>query len=305
LSVVARILARGRAFDQLQSGGEKGIKSAIYKRVYERHPAPHTNFAETELPEGCPLQSKTALVLLSALLVSACSGQQDRPALPEGFVRLSELDPSIQHDIRYFGNNNFMGRPVTGYQAAECILSIDAAEALVEVQRTIQQLGLSLKVYDCYRPQQAVNDFMQWAADSADQRMRESYYPTVPKAELFAQGYIAERSGHSRGSTVDLTLVPAGSAVPVADPHARQYDCRAEEIGRFPDNSLDMGTGYDCFDVRSHTDNLVVGADALRNRFLLRDLMEAAGFTNYDQEWWHYTLNNEPFPDQYFDFPVN
>ncbi len=246
-------------------------------------------------------------LLLAITLLAACSEPDlvSRQALPEGFSRLSELDASIQQDMRYVGNNNFIGRPVAGYQAGECILSTAAAEALVEVQLTVQQLGLSLKVYDCYRPQQAVNDFMQWAADASDQRMRSSYYPTVPKSELFSRGYIAERSGHSRGSTVDLTLVPADSVIPTDIPLGREYDCRANELMRYPDNSLDMGTGYDCFDELSHTDNLLVGADVLRNRFLLRDLMEAAGFTNYDQEWWHYTLDNEPFPDQYFDFPVN
>ena len=252
------------------------------------------------------LKAGFALLCLSGLL--ACSGDSNtdtRSVLPEGFSRLSELDASIQQDMRYVGNNNFLGRPVAGYEAPECILSTAAAEALVEVQRAVQQLGLSLKVYDCFRPQQAVNDFMQWGADLADQRMRESYYPEVPKSELFTLGYIAERSGHSRGSTVDLTLVPAGSVIPAPDALAAVYDCRANITERYPDNSLDMGTGYDCFDPRSHTDNIVVGAEALRNRFLLRELMEAAGFTNYDQEWWHYTLNNEPFADQYFDFPVN
>lgn len=257
---------------------------------------------------------KTLAVLPLLVLLMQCSGDTGTspertmgaagPALPEGFARLSELDDSIQLDIRYIGNNNFLGRPVAGYQAAECILSTPAALALVEVQAMVTQLGLSLKIYDCYRPQQAVNDFMQWAADADDQRMRVSYYPEVAKEQLFELGYIAERSGHSRGSTVDLTLVPLGTAVPEADPLAQQYDCRAAVARRFPDNSLDMGTGYDCFDPRSHTDNIVVGAEVLQRRHLLRDIMEAAGFTNYDQEWWHYTLNDEPFADQYFDFPV-
>ena len=253
-----------------------------------------------------PLKTTRLSLLLAVTLLGACSESGvSVQALPEGFSRLSDLAPAIQQDMRYVGNNNFLGRPVAGYQAGECILSTAAAEALAEVQLAVQQLGLSLKVYDCYRPQQAVNDFMQWAADANDQKMRNSYYPTVPKSELFSRGYIAERSGHSRGSTVDLTLVPAGSLIPADNPLGREYDCRANELMRYPDNSLDMGTGYDCFDELSHTDNLLVGADVLRNRFLLRDLMEAAGFTNYDQEWWHYTLDNEPFPDQYFDFPVN
>ena len=258
--------------------------------------------------------SGRTLAIFPLIILMQCSGDSNTepdasaggsgPALPEGFERLSELDASIQQDMRYYGSNNFLGRPVAGYDAPECILTTPAAMALVEVQAMVTELGLSLKIYDCYRPQQAVNDFMQWGANMDDQRMRLSYYPEVPKNRLFELGYIAERSGHSRGSTVDLTLVPLGSQVPQADPLAQQYDCRGSAVERFPDNSLDMGTGYDCFDPRSHTDNIVVGAEVLQRRHLLREIMEAAGFTNYDQEWWHYTLNDEPFPDQYFDFPV-
>lgn len=252
--------------------------------------------------------------MVPLLILMQCSGESTsdpgtasvgvNSALPDGFSRLSDIDGSIQQDIRYFGSNNFLGRPVAGYEAAECILSTPAALALVEVQAMVSELGLSLKIYDCYRPQTAVNDFMQWGADPDDQTMRLSYYPEVPKDQLFELGYIAERSGHSRGSTVDLTLVPGGTSIPAPDAFAQQYDCRAPANERYPDNSIDMGTGYDCFDPRSHTDNIVVGPDVLQNRHLLREIMEAAGFTNYDQEWWHYTLNDEPFPDQYFEFPV-
>jgi zinc D-Ala-D-Ala dipeptidase len=260
------------------------------------------------------LNLRAALALIPFTILLQCSGEsvsvapaadsQAASALPEGFSRLSDLDASIQQDMRYFGSNNFLGRPVAAYEAPECILTTPAALALVEVQAMVNQLGLSLKIYDCYRPQTAVNDFMLWGADLADELMLLSYYPEVPKEQLFELGYIAERSGHSRGSTVDLTLVPLGTAVPEADPLAQQYDCRAPADERFPDNSIDMGTGYDCFDPRSHTDNIVVGPDVLLNRHLLREIMEAAGFRNYDQEWWHYTLNDEPFPDEYFDFPV-
>lgn len=265
-------------------------------------------------PEGNELKLRTCLVVFSLVALTQCSGDsiidQNTPiplavaGLHDGFSRISELDGSIQQDMRYFGSNNFLGRPVAAYEAPECILTTPAAFALVEVQAMVNQLGLSLKLYDCYRPQTAVNDFMRWGADLGDELMLLSYYPEVPKARLFELGYIAERSGHSRGSTVDLTLVPLGSSIPDADPLAQQYDCRADASERFPDNSIDMGTGYDCFDPRSHTDNIVVGPDVLQNRHLLREIMEAAGFRNYDQEWWHYTLIDEPFPDEYFDFPV-
>jgi len=238
------------------------------------------------------------------LLVTACGAPVSSNRLPAGFTYLAEVDGSIQQDIRYFGPNNFLGRPVRGYFVPACILSRPAATALRQAQRLAMARGYSLKVYDCYRPQRAVDDFVAWAADPADTRMRHRFYPDVPKSELFVRGYIAEQSGHSRGSTVDLTLVPADSRQGQGDPFTSRYDCRQAPPLRYPDNSLDMGTGYDCFDELSHTDNPAVGAQALQNRHLLRELMAAAGFSNYEQEWWHYTLDGEPYPDRYFDFPI-
>lgn len=241
----------------------------------------------------------TALVLSGFLI--ACSDGEQYP--PQGFSSIAELDPSIELDIRYIGANNFLGRPVTGYEGAACILSTPAALALLDVQRAANELGLSLKIYDCFRPQRAVDNFVRWAADPDDELMKASMYPDVPKDELFSRGYIAERSGHSRGSTIDLTLVPLGSRQPQVDPFA-PWDCRGDESERFPDNSIEMGTSYDCFDALSHTENIGISELAMTNRLLLRDLMEAAGFQNYVNEWWHYTLRNEPFPDTFFDFPV-
>lgn len=239
----------------------------------------------------------------AALILSHCSVSTVEQELPDGFSTLTQIDDSIELDMRYLGNNNFVGRPIAGYQASACILTTPAATALAQVQAQANLEGYSLKVYDCFRPQRAVDHFVAWAADPADEKMKAAFYPDVPKDELFSRGYIAERSGHSRGSTVDLTLVRLGSLQPQADP-MDDYDCRGSEAQRFPDNSIDMGTSYDCFDERSHTDNPDVGEDVLANRHLLRDLMEAAGFVNYDQEWWHYTLRDEPYTDQYFDFPV-
>jgi zinc D-Ala-D-Ala dipeptidase len=239
--------------------------------------------------------------------LGACAGSvvdtTVRDDMPEGFSSVAELDSSIELDIRYFGVNNFLGRPVTGYEAPACILSTPAASALSEVQRNALASGLSLKIYDCYRPQRAVNDFVSWAADPTDDVMKASMYPDVPRDELFARGYIAERSGHSRASTLDLTLVPLGTRQPALDPFA-SWNCRGEELARFPDNSIDMGTSYDCFDELSHTENPRISPEATGNRLLLRTLMEAAGFQNYSNEWWHYTLRDEPFTDQFFDFPV-
>lgn len=238
-----------------------------------------------------------------ALMLSYCTLPTVEQELPTGFSTLTQVDDSIELDMRYVGENNFVGRPITGYHTSACVLTTPAATALAQVQAQANLQGYSLKVYDCFRPQRAVDHFVSWAADPADEKMKAAFYPDVPKDELFSRGYIAERSGHSRGSTVDLTLVRLGSLQPQADPMG-DYDCRGSEAQRFPDNSIDMGTSYDCFDERSHTDNPDVGEDVLANRYLLRDLMEAAGFVNYDQEWWHYTLRDEPYTDQYFDFPV-
>ncbi|MCB1670990.1 MAG: M15 family metallopeptidase [Gammaproteobacteria bacterium] len=250
---------------------------------------------------------KPAYSLFPALLLilAGCHSRPEPESLLAGFVSIADVDPTIQLDIRYYSDNNFMGRPVKGYLAPACLLSEPAAQALITAQQQALGLGYSLKVYDCYRPQQAVNDFLNWAADPDDTFQQQRFYPQVPKAELFARGYIAERSGHSRGSTLDMTLVPVGSRQPSARPDPDRFDCRLDRSRRFPDNSVEMGTGYDCFDELSHTDNPDISGAARSNRDLLRELMKAAGFSNYAQEWWHFTLDGEPYPDSYFNFPVD
>lgn len=225
--------------------------------------------------------------------------------LPEEFVPLSEVDASILQDMRYAGDHNFIGRPVKGYEAPRCILTRPAAMALAEVQKALKPFSLSLKVYDCYRPQRAVDDFMTWSKDPADARMQAEFYPRVNKKDVFKLGYVAEHSGHSRGSTMDLTLVPL-PVPPQPDfrPGQRLIDCTAPVAKRFRDNSLDMGTGYDCFDVMATTLSPKVQPQARVNRMLLKTLMEDHGFVNYAPEWWHFTLKTEPYPETYFDFPV-
>lgn len=202
-------------------------------------------------------------------------------------VDVTELEPTIRTDIRYAGSDNFVGAPVDGYEAARCLLARPAAEALARVQRSLADDGLGLLVYDCYRPQRAVDHFVRWARDTADLRTKSAHYPNVDKSRLFAEGYIAERSGHSRASTADLTLVRLASDGASA---------RATPI--------DMGTPYDFFDPRSHTESPEVSEAQLANRLRLRDAMEAGGFRNYEAEWWHYTLRDEPWPDTYFDVVV-
>jgi zinc D-Ala-D-Ala dipeptidase len=165
-------------------------------------------------------------------------------------------------------------------------------------------MGLTLKAYDCYRPQSAVDDFVHWAADLHDEKMKAEFYPTVPKERLFEEGYIAAHSGHSRGSTLDLTIVPSNSAIPRLAGNATLVDCTARQAARFPDNSLDFGTGYDCFSEAAHPSFQAVPSQARANRLLLQSLMTDAGFVPLDTEWWHFTLKNEPYPDTYFDFPV-
>jgi D-alanyl-D-alanine dipeptidase len=179
----------------------------------------------------------------------------------------------------------------------------EAAGALAQVQEDLRPFGLGLMTFDCYRPQRAVDDFVAWAADPDDTRMKAEFYPAVEKAELFREGYIAERSGHSRGSTVDLTIVPLGVA-PREQDAEEAVDCRLPADGRSDPYSVDMGTAYDCFDPLSHTANPAISAGARRNRLLLKTLMERHGFTNYALEWWHFTLSNEPYPGRYFDVPV-
>lgn len=245
-----------------------------------------------------------AVALLASVTAGAPPAAAARP-VPPGFVVVSRADPSILSDIRYASSHNFIGRPIAGYLAPVCILSRPAAQALSRAQAAVRRLGYTLKVYDCYRPQRAVDDFVAWAEDLDDQRMKREFYPAVDKSVLFEEGYIAARSGHSRGSTLDLTLVKLPPRPqPAYRPGQPLVPCTAPRAARFPDNTIDMGTGYDCFDPLAHTlDPRVTGAP-LANRLLLKDAMTAAGFTNYALEWWHYTLAGEPYPDTYFDFPV-
>lgn len=245
----------------------------------------------------------TALALCSCASAPRGETRRDRP---EGaFVSISEVDPSILVEARYFGPHNFVGRPIRGYRAPKCLLTREAAEALAKVQAEVKRKGYALKVYDCYRPQRAVDDFVEWAKDLGDQKMRAEFYPQVDKRNLFSDGYIASRSGHSRGSTLDLTLVklPAKRQPPFREGQ-KLVACFETAGKRFPDNMVDMGTGYDCFDPLAHTASPAIGAAARENRALLKDAMERHGFSNYEKEWWHYTLKNEPFPDTYFDFEV-
>ncbi|MFI9101047.1 M15 family metallopeptidase [Streptomyces fildesensis] len=203
------------------------------------------------------------------------------PKAPKAFVALRDVDPTILQEIRYATAHNFVGVPIDGYRQPICLLTRPAAEALHAAQSKLLRRGYSLKVYDCYRPQRAVDHFVAWAKDLDDQRMKSEFYPNVDKSRLFEDGYIAAKSGHSRGSTMDVTIV------------------------RLSGGSVDMGTPFDYFDTLSHTLDPRIQGVQRQNRLLLKSTLEGLGFVNLAEEWWHYTYTPERFPDTYFDFPVS
>jgi D-alanyl-D-alanine dipeptidase len=229
---------------------------------------------------------------------------EEQSALPAGFVYLSDVIPGVKEELRYPTPNNFMGRPVAGYLGHRAILTAQAAQALKAVQNDIAKDGYELVIYDAYRPRQATQDFAQWGQDPIDNpTLRERYYPRVPKDQIAHQGYIAERSTHTRGSTVDLTLIVKGQDLqPIT--YSRRTFHDGFSIIYMDDGTVDMGSSFDLFDEVSHNDCTLVPAAAQEMRNYLRKKMMTHGFNDYPQEWWHYTLKNEPFPHTYFDFPV-
>ncbi|MFV0137200.1 M15 family metallopeptidase [Streptomyces sp. HMX87] len=247
-----------------------------------------------------------ALIAVATAPAPATARAKTEPDAPKDFVALGSVAPTIIQEMRYVTRHNFVGERIDGYRQPLCILTRPAAEALRKAQLRLLRQGYSLKVYDCYRPQRAVDHFVRWAEDLDDQRMKAEFYPNVDKTRLFADGYIAEKSGHSRGSTVDLTVVrlPAKPTRPYT-PGRPLVPCTAPQDERFPDSSLDMGTGFDCFDTLSHTLDPRIQGEQRANRLLLKNTLEAVGFVNLPEEWWHFTYRPEPYPDTYFDFPVS
>lgn len=221
---------------------------------------------------------------LLALVLAGCAHAQapvDQSLDRSGFVDAASVAPGLVVDMRYYGSDNFIGRRIAGYEAPVCLLTREAAAALGRVQTKLAAFGLGLKMFDCYRPQRAVADFVEWAKDLDDQKRKAAQYPNVDKSRLFELGYIAEKSGHSRGSTVDLTLVDLATRV-----------------------EIDMGSGYDLFDTKSWPSDQTVGGQARANRLALQAAMTAEGFRPLKEEWWHFTLNSEPYPETYFNFVV-
>lgn len=198
------------------------------------------------------------------------------------FVLLAEAVPDAILEIRYYSTYNFMGVRVDGYEEPVALLTKESAAALREVSDELAAKGYRLKIYDAYRPQMAVDHFMRWALDLDDTKMKEYFYPELEKDVLFPLGYIAEYSGHSRGSTVDLTL----------------FDMATEK-------EVDMGGTFDYFGELSHPDYTGITEEQYQNRMILREAMLAHGFKPLAEEWWHFTLEDEPYPDIYFTFPVS
>lgn len=261
-------------------------------------------YTENKSFEGTIMLKHILLTVLLSTIPFCGLADNTVKTRPRDFVDAKQIIPQLQTDIRYDSEHNFIGRKIQGYEAPLCLLTQKSAEALKTVQTQLLAMGLSLKVYDCYRPQTAVDDFVQWATEVNNTRMRTEFYPAVDKKDLFKEGYIAEQSEHSRGSTVDLTIVPLNSEIPPYNPWVKQVACTAPQAQRSADNSLDFGTGYDCFSPVSHPDYSDLSAQQKANRLLLQTLMKNAGFAPLDTEWWHFTLVDQPYPHTIFDFPV-
>ncbi|QPF82226.1 M15 family metallopeptidase [Bradyrhizobium genosp. L] len=212
-------------------------------------------------------------------------------ALPDGFVLLRDIDPTIIQDIRYASSNNFMGRPIAGYGAAECVVKREVGLRLKAVQRELARQKLSLKMFDCYRPARAVADMVAWSQNGKETAAEHRYNPAFAKADLFRLGYIATHSGHSTGAAVDLTLVDqTADNAGTFDPAKDYADCTAPAAARAPEGSVDMGTGYDCSDVKAHTAAPSTTPAQRRWRSRLVAAMAGQGFVNYAKEWWHFSL---------------
>jgi zinc D-Ala-D-Ala dipeptidase len=224
---------------------------------------------------------RAAVIATVLTLAPAAFAQPKSEQRPDSFVDAATVAPALIVEARYATSHNFVGVPIDGYDRPMCYLTKPAAAALAQVVADLEPHGLTIKVFDCYRPERAVAHFVRWARNLQDVRMKPEFYPNVDKRTLFRDGYIAARSGHSRGSTADLTL-------------ARRSD----------GHELTMGTPFDFFSPRSWPADKSISAEAQANRALLAQAMRKRGFRPYDKEWWHFTLRHEPYPQSYFDVPV-
>ena len=253
-------------------------------------------------------RSSFAMAVAAAALVASLAGCAFLPGSgtaaatgerPEGFVALKSVAPGIQQDLRYHASNNLLGRPLAGYEAPVCLLTEPTAQALQAVQTGVQRHGLALKVFDCYRPQAAVDDLLRWSRDTRSQaddpKTKSAYYPDIPKSELKQRGFITAQSSHSRGSAVDLTLVVTDAV-------------RAAQVLQGPlaqGEDLDLGTPYGLMDASALGNSDAVSPDVKHNRAWLRGQLQQHGLVPEDGRWWHFKLQNEPHPQRAFNFPVH
>ena len=230
-----------------------------------------------------------AYVIVIMVLFSGCVTPQSEVTVSSAndfaevdIVDIRQMIPDVALDIRYAGTNNFVGTSIEGYEAPKCLLLTQAAAALARAEASLRKDGLRLKIFDCYRPVRAVKQFVRWAEDLNDQRMKSRFYPGLDKSQLLGE-YIAPVSGHSRAATLDVTLM----------------SCQGTSC-----EELDMGTPFDFFDVRAHTDFAELTPEQRKNRDRLRAALRAEGFENYAAEWWHYTFRPEPTPNVAYDIPI-
>ena len=220
------------------------------------------------------------------------------------FVRLEQVVPAIQFSLRMAGVNNFMAKVADGYNSSDrVIITKHAAEQLIKVQNHVLAEGYAIAVYDAYRPVKAVQDFIRWSSNSNISN-KKIFYPSLEKKEIFAKGFIAERSQHSRGSTIDLTLIKRGHKLLDKPVLSSRKLVSGREIPFYDDNTLDMGSSFDLFDEVSFGDNKEITKEQFERRMYLRNIMVKYGFIPYEKEWWHFCLKNEPFPNTYFDFDI-
>ncbi|CAA7386020.1 M15 family metallopeptidase [Chryseobacterium fistulae] len=227
------------------------------------------------------MKKRISIAFFIEIIFSLFSCKPQKNKLPKGFVYVEKYIPDLIVDLRYFSSNNFTGRPVEGYESSVLILSYKATLALKNVQEQLKNKGLGLKVFDAYRPQRAVNSFEVWSKKSEDVIAKKEFYPNVNKRDVFALNYLALKSGHTRGSTIDLTLVNLKTG-----------------------QELDRGSPFDFFGSISYYDTLQINALQKNNRKILKEVMLDNHFKEYPEEWWHFTLIDEPFPETYFDFPI-
>ena len=242
-------------------------------------------------------------IILPVLLAAATISTARAQSLPGDFVYLREIAPTIIQDIRYATSNNFVGRPLAGYNAGECVVKREVGLRLKAVQQELMAQNLSLKMFDCYRPARASLDMVKWSQNGRETAAERRYNPKIPKTELFRRGYIASRSQHSTGAALDLTLVDLKADNSARyDPSKAYAECTAPVDARAPEGSVDMGTGYDCTDTKGHTAAPSITPEQRAWRKRLVAAMARQGFVNYSKEWWHFSLPGAGGPA--YDFPI-